>query len=285
MNRDEGRDFFPNALTEEVTVNIIVCVKEIIDPELPPDNFKIDPTRNIGLCPDSVPSVINPFDEQAVEAALRIKDVLGCKITILSLGNHLHREVVKKPLTMGADELILLEDDAYADGDSWSTANALALAINRIGNYDLIICGRQAADWDAGQVGLGIAEILKLPSVTLARKIEVIDGKARVERVIPDGYETIEVVLPALVTVSNELGQPRYAILEKIIESIKKDPTIWKPEDIGVEPRETGSEGRRLKLLKLFQPVREGKCEIIGADSPTEAGTKLANKLREAKLV
>ena len=285
MNRDWERNFFPNPLTEEVIVNIIVCVKEIIDPELPPDNFKIDPTRNIGLCPDSVPSVINPFDEQAMEAALRIKDVLGGKITILSLGNNLHREVVKKPLTMGADELILLEDEAYAGGDSWSTANALALAINKIGNYDLVLCGRQAADWDAGQVGLGIAEILNLPSVTLARKIEVTDGKARVERVTPDGYEIIEVVLPALITVSNELGQPRYAILEKILESVKKEPTIWKPKDIGIEPGRTESKGRQLNLLKLFQPVREGKCEIIGGDTVEEAAVNLTLRLREAKVV
>ena len=161
-------------------MNIIVCVKEIIDPELPPDSFNIDPEKNVPLIPASIPTVISPFDEQAVEAALRIKDSHGGKITILSLGNDLHREVVKKPLAMGADELILLEDAAFIDGDSWSTAKALALAIKKIGDYELILCGRQAADWDAGQVGLGIAEILGLPSVTLARKIEIGDkGKGR----------------------------------------------------------------------------------------------------------
>lgn len=266
-------------------MNIIVCIKEIMDPELPAENFKIDPASNMALWPASVSPVINPFDEQAVEAALRIKDSLGAKITVLSLGNKLHREVVKKPLTMGADELILLEDDAFADGDSWSTANALALAIEKIGDYDLILCGRQAADWDAGQVGLGIAEILKLPSVTLARKIEIIDGKAIVERVIPDGYETMEVILPALVTVSNELGQARYAILERIIESIKITPTIWKPRDIGLEPSETGSKGRWLKTLRVFQPVREGKCEMIGGDTVEEAAVHLALRLREAKVL
>ncbi|GAI54282.1 unnamed protein product, partial [marine sediment metagenome] len=109
---------------------------------------------------------------------------------------------------MGADELILLDDEAFAGGDSWSTAYALAMAIKKIGEYDLIFCGRQAADWDAGQVGSGIAEILGLPSVTLAKKIDITDGKARVERVTADGYEVIEVPLPALITVSNELGEP-----------------------------------------------------------------------------
>jgi electron transfer flavoprotein beta subunit len=266
-------------------VNTIVCTKEILDPEVPPDNFKIDSDRNIAICPASVAQVLNPFDEQAVEAALRIKDVLGGKITVLSLGNDLHREVVKKPLTMGADELILLEDEAYVGGDSWSTANALSLAINKIGNYDLVLCGRQAADWDSGQVGLGIAEILNLPSVTLARKIDVNDGKARVERVTPDGYEIIEVVLPALITVSNELGQPRYPILEKILESVKKEPSIWKPKDIGIEPDRTGSKGRQLHLLKLFQPVREGKCEIIEGDTVEEAAVNLTLRLREATVL
>ena len=101
-----------------------------------------------------------------------MKDVNGGKITIISLGINLQRDVVKKPLSMGADELILLEDPAFVDGDSWSTAYALAAAIRKIGQYDLIFCGRQAADWDSGQVGSGIAEILGLPQVTIAKKIE-----------------------------------------------------------------------------------------------------------------
>ena len=162
---------------------------------------------------------------------------------------------------MGADELVLLEDAAFEGGDSWSTANALATAIKKIGEYDLIFCGRQAADWDAGQVGAGIAEILGIPSVTLAKKAEVADGKAKVERVVTDGYQVIEVGLPALITVSNELGEARYATLKGIMAAAKKQPTIWTPADIGLEPSELGEAGRRSKLLKLFQPIREGKCE------------------------
>lgn len=266
-------------------MNIIVCVKEIVDPEMPPESFNIDPARNIALTPDSLPTVISPFDGQAVEAALRIKDTHGGKVTILSLGYDLHREVVKKPLAMGADELILLEDEVFSEGDSWSVAHALAFGIKKIGDYELILCGRQAADWDAGQVGLGIAEILGLPSVTLARKIETMDGKAKVERVTPDGFEIVEVSLPALITVSNELGEPRYPTAMGIIESLGKQPMIWKPEDIGMDLSETGSRGRRVKLLKLFKPVREGKCEVIGGDTPEEAAVILALRLREAKVL
>jgi electron transfer flavoprotein beta subunit len=159
------------------------------------------------------------------------------------------------------------------------------MAIKKIGEYDLIFCGRQAADWDAGQVGCGIAEILGIPCVTLAKNVEFIDGKAKVERVIPDGYQVIEVTLPAVITVSNELGEARYATLKGIMAAAKKQPTVWKPADIGVNPSEVGAAGRRTKLVKLFQPVKEGKCELIEADSPAEAGAKLAQRLREAKLI
>ena len=244
-------------------MDMIVCIKQVIDPEAPPASFKIDPSGNKVVPPSGVSPVISPFDENAVEAALRIKDAQGGKITAISLGSNLLRDVVKKPLSMGADELILLEDEAFAGGDSWSTAYALAMAIKKIGAYDLIFCGRQAADWDAGQVGLGIAEILGLPSVTLAQKIDVTDSKARVERVTADGYEVIELPLPALITVSNELGEPRYATIRGIMAAKKKEPVIWKPADIGGEPARFGTAGRRTRLLKLFQPVREDKCQII----------------------
>src|SRR5512136_3057335 len=168
-------------------MNIIVCIKQVIDPEAPPSSFKIDPAANKIVPPQGIPPVISTFDEYAVEAALRIKEKVGGKITALSLGINLLRDVVKKPLSMGADDLVLLEDPAFIDGDSWSTAYALAMAIRKIGQYDLILCGRQAADWDSGQVGSGIAEILGLPSVTICRKIDVEGNKAKIERVIPDG--------------------------------------------------------------------------------------------------
>ncbi|MEE9202162.1 MAG: electron transfer flavoprotein subunit beta/FixA family protein, partial [Dehalococcoidia bacterium] len=191
--------------------NMIVCAKQVPDPEAPPGSLKVDSAANKVVLPPSVSPVISPFDEQAVEAALRIKDAQGGTITVITLGNNLQRDVVKKPLSMGADELILLEDPAFEGGDAWSTATALAAAIKKVGDYDLIFCGRQAADWDAGQVGLGLAEMLGLPVVSVAQKVEVMDGKARVERVIPDGYEVVETPTPALITVSNEVGEPRYA--------------------------------------------------------------------------
>ncbi len=266
-------------------MNVIVCCKLVIDPELPPGSYKIDPASNKVVVPAGAYRIISPFEEQAVEAALRIKDAQGGKVTVISVGVDLERDAVKRPLTLGADELILLEDEEFSEGDSWSTAYALAMAIKKIGEYDLIFCGRQAADWDAGQTGSAIAEILGLPSVTVAKKIDIIDSKARVERVLADGYEVIEVALPALITVSNELGEPRYPTLKGIMAAAKKQPAIWKPADIGVAPPQIGAAGRRTKMLKLFQPVREGKCEIIEGESPEEAAVNLALKLREAKIL
>jgi electron transfer flavoprotein beta subunit len=266
-------------------VDMIVCCKQVIDPEAPPATFRVDASANKVLPPPGVPPVISPFDEQAVEAALRIKDAKGGKVTALSMGVNLLRDVVKKPLSMGADELVLLEDPAFAEGDSWSTAYALAMAIKKIGKFDLIFCGRQAADWDSGQVGLGIAEILGLPNISLARKVEITDGKARVERITGDGYEAVEVTLPALITVSSELGAARYPTIKGIMAAKRKEPIVWKPADIGVDATKIGATGRRSKLLKLFQPVREGKCEMISADTPEEAAVLLAMKLREAKVL
>lgn len=266
-------------------MNMIVCAKQVPDPEAPPASFKIDPATNKAVPPPGVPPVISPFDEQAVEAALRIKDAKGGKISVISLGTGLLRDVVKKPLSMGADELILLEDPAFAEGDSWSTAYALAMAIKKIGQFDIIFCGRQAADTDAGQVGSAIAEILGIPQVTVAKKIEVLDGKAKVEKVTADGYDIVEVALPALITVSNELGEPRYATIKGIMAAKRKEPIIWKPTDIGADTAKIGATGRRMKMLKLFQPVREGKVELITGENEEDAAGNLAKKLVEAKLL
>ncbi|MFC2012622.1 electron transfer flavoprotein subunit beta/FixA family protein, partial [Chloroflexota bacterium] len=161
----------------------------------------------------------------------------------------------------------------------------LAMAIKKIGEYDIVFCGRQAADWDNGQVGSGIAEILKLPSVTLAKKIEVSDGKARIERVTSDGYEVVEVSLPALVTVSNELGEARYPTIKGIMTAKRKEPVVWKPADIGVDPSQLGAAGRKAKIVKLFQPVKEGHCEIVEGENEEESAVNLAVKLREVKIL
>jgi len=190
-------------------INTIVCMKQVIDPEAPVSAFKIDAEAKRAIPPKGTPPVLNPFDENALEAALRIKGVDGGKITVVSMGRSLVKPVVKKSLAVGADELVLLEDEAFDSFDSHFTAFMLATAIKKIGEYDLIICGRQAADTDAGQVGAGIAELLGIPSITTTRKLEVADSKMRVERTVLDGYEVIEAPIPVLITVNSEIGELR----------------------------------------------------------------------------
>jgi len=264
-------------------MNIIVCVKQVIDPEAPPASFKIDEVNNKAEM-RGAPPVIDPYGEYAVEAALCLKEAKGGKITIMTLGANLLREVVKKPLAMGADELILLEDEYFFKGDSWSMAYALAMAIRKKGDFDLILCGREASDTNAGQTGPAIAEILGMPCVTLARKIEANDGKLRVERVNSYGYDIIESPLPAVVTVSNEIGQPRYPTIKGIMTAKKIEPVIWKPADISFGSS-TGVNNPRTKLHKLFQPVHEGKCEYILEDTLQETAVNLANRLRESRII
>jgi electron transfer flavoprotein beta subunit len=190
---------------------------------------------------------------------------------------------MKKPLSMGADELVLLQDDAFENSiDSFFTAQLLAAAIRKLGGFDLIICGRQASDWDNAQVPLGVAEILGLSCVSLGKKVEIKDGKVSVERITNDGYEVVEAPLPALVTVSNELGQPRYPTLRGIMAATRKRPTIWTSADLDADASQLEP---RVTLQELFVPVRDQQCEIIEGDDAADAGRQLALKLREAKLI
>jgi electron transfer flavoprotein beta subunit len=260
-------------------MNIIVCVKQVIDPEAPPGNFRVDPTTH-KVEMKGAPPVIDPYGEYAVEAALKLKDSGGGKITVMSLGTSLLREVVKKPLAMGADDLVLIEDTVFTDADTFTTTAALAAAIKKAGDYDLILCGRESSDTNAGQTGAGVAELLGVPCVTLARKIDAAASGLRVERVTSTGYEVIETPLPAVVTVSNEVGEPRYPTIKGIMAAKKKEPLTWKAADIGI-----ALSGRRINLIRLYQPVHEGKCEFIQGENPEETGANLALKLREVKVL
>jgi len=262
-------------------VKIVVCVKVVLDPEAPASLFKVDTAANKVLPPKGTPPVLNPFDENALEAALKIKAAKGATITVVSLGKSLPKPIVRKALAAGADNLTLLEDELFDDLDSYATASILASAVKKNGEYDLILCGREAADTDAGQVGLGLAEILGIPSISLASKIEAEDKKIKVERLAPDGYETVEANLPALVTVSSEVGTLRTASLQNIMAAQKKPLTIWTSKDLGI----TQLPARKTILHKIFQPVREAKCEMVAGATPEEAAANLAARLKQAKVL
>lgn len=262
-------------------LNIVVTVKQVLDPEAPVSTFKIDTEAKRAVPTPGVPPVLNPYDENALEAALRIKDVHHCKVTVISLGVKLAKAVLRKCLAAGADELVLLEDDVFRDLDSYSTALILAVAIKKIGKYDLILTGRLAADTTAGVVGSGIAEMMQIPSVTVAGRIEIAGDGVRVERVVADGCELVEAPLPALVTVSHELGEMRKVSLRELMAAQDKPITTWRCQDLGIESLPM----RRVTPLKLSIPHKETSCEIVEGVSEEEAGAKLALKLRDAKLI
>ena len=263
-------------------LKIVVCVKQVIDPETPVSAFKIDRDAKRVIPAPGIPPVVNGFDENAVEAALRIKEGGDAEIIVVSAGDNFAMDVMKKPLSMGADRMVLVQDEAVDGLDGFATAYTLAEAIKKLGEYDLVLCGRQASDWDNALVPLGIAEMLGLPCITMAQKIEVTDGGVVVERAMSDGYEVVEASLPALVTVSNELGEPRYPTLRGIMTASRKTPDIWSASDLGLDRARLAPS---LELADLFVPVSDRQCEFIEGEDEADTGRQLALRLREEKLI
>jgi electron transfer flavoprotein beta subunit len=270
---------------KEEAVDIIVTLKQVPDPEAPKESFRIDAEAKRILNPANVDPVINGFDENAIEAALQIKEAVGGKVTAVCMGVEGATRALKQALAMGADDAVLLCDAAFADADAASTAYVLAEAIKKIGTYDLILCGRQASDWDQAQVPSGIAEFLDLPSVASVQKVVAQDSGVRVERILEDGYEIIDMPTPCLVTVSNEANSPRYPTLKGIMAAGKKKIPVWNVAELGVDASQVGHAGTLTTVTKLYIPKFESACEFIEADTPEEMGEKLALRLRELKLI
>ena len=254
-------------------LRIIVCAKEIPDPEAPLSDVSVD-VENKEVIVDA-PQVISPFDENALEAALRIKEDMDAKITVFSMGRKVSDTVLRKTLAAGADELILLQDEAFEKLDSNSIACVLADAIKKIGEYDLVLTGRQAGDWDSGQVGLILGEMLALPCISLARHIKIEDGSVVVKKAIPEGYELVRAKMPALVTVSNEVGELRYISRSKMMKMLKTARSIpsWSSEDFGV----TLETLEKMGIMALSSPPDMGRdCQFIEG-TPDEQAEKLAD--------
>lgn len=267
-------------------MNIIVCVKQIPDPETPAASFKVDEAAKKVIPAQGIAPVVNPYDPQATEAALRLKEAAGDgKVTVVSLGPESARDAIKHALAMGADEGVLLNDPSFEGIDNFQTAVALAKAIEKLGPVDLILMGRAAADWDMGVVPAGVGQLLGIPVVTVAKAIERTANGVKVERVLDDGFQTVEVGLPAIVSFSNEFGEPRYPQLRQIMLAAKKTVQVWNAADIGLSGGETGEANRWLALEALYVPKVESNVEIIEGDSPEDKARNLAQKLRAAKLV
>lgn len=267
-------------------MHILVCIKGIIDPDIPIALFDVDEEAKTPAPLFGVRTLMSPFDKQAIEGALRIRDALGeVKITVLCIGPDSNRTIVKEGLALGADEAYLLTDPLFEIADSFTTARTLAAAITRIGDVDLVLTGRQAADWDSGVVGSGIAELLDVPAITLAASIEIDDHTVRVRRALVDGAETVEAPLPALVTVAHEMGTARKASLRETMRAARKPVTVWSASDIGLSADEIGDHGRRAVTERLYIPPCDVKCEFITGETPAVAASALIARLQEEKLL
>jgi electron transfer flavoprotein beta subunit len=261
-------------------LNIAVCIKVVPDPEAPASTFKIAADNRHVLPAPGVPPVLNPYDENALEAALKIKDGQATRITAISAGKTVPRAVIKKALAVGADDLVLIEDEALADADGFFTALVLTAAVRKLGGFDLIFTGRMASDTNAGQVGLGVAQMLGMAAVCVARKVAVTEKTVSIERVLADGYESVGAPLPCLVTVSHESGELRMASVKSLMEAQKQPVTLWGLADLsGITPFS------RQALFRLYVPEREIKYEEVPGDTPEAAGANLAVKLREVGLI
>ena len=259
-------------------MKIIVCAKQIPDPEAPFSNVSVNVEKKEVIV--DAPDVISPYDENALEAAIRIKEEMGGKITVLSMGKKVSDTVLRKSIAAGADSLILLEDPAFEKIESSSVAYVLSSAIKKIGEYDLILTGRQAGDWDSGQVGLILAELLGIPSISLARSIKIKNNSVIVEKSIPVGYEVVEAGLPALVTVSNEVGELRYVARSKMLGLLRRPMAIpkWGTKDL-IANVETL---RKLQLVEISPPPNMRRnCLFVEGASPQEKADKLASVLTE----
>jgi len=259
----------------------IVCIKEIPDPEGPSSAFEIhSDTKKV--VPVGIPPVINPFDQNALEAAVRLKDRLGGKVIALNMADRPATPVLKRALSVGVDEMIVLQDLAFKDLTSQSTAEVLSAGIKKIGSYDLVLTGRQSADWDFGQVGLLIAEILRIPAINLAQAVELREDNVVVEKLRRVGHEVVMAPLPALVTVSSEVGDLRLPTLKAIQDVRKKPVTVWSAADLGIEASALNT--RNIKSL-TGPPSRARTCLRIEGSTPQEKGANLALQLRQEKVI
>ena len=257
-------------------MHTVVCIKQVPDTT----NVKINPETNT-LVREGVQSIVNPFDTYAIEEAIRIKEKVGGKVTALTMGPPQAEAVLRDAISLGADAGILLSDRAFAGSDTWVTGYTLAAALKKIGDFDLVLCGKQASDGDTAQVGPGIAAHLDLPQVTYVRRIHEIDAKHVVaERLLENGTETVDAPFPCLLTVVKEINEPRLPSLRGKMNAKKAELTRWTAADLGCDPNKLGLAGSPTKVVRIFSPPPRGGGEMLTGE-PEEMARKLAEKLKD----
>lgn len=261
-------------------MNIIVFVKQVPDT----DDVKVDPKTG-NLQREGVKSMMNPPDAHAVEEAIRLKEKHGGKVTAVSMGPPQADDVLKKSLAMGCDESALLCDRPLGGADTLATGYTLAQAVEKIGEYDLILCGKHAVDAETAQTGPIVAEFLGIPQVTMVSSIEMEDGRAICTRLLPDRLETVSVALPALITVSPEINKPRYATPINIMKALKKPRHVWNAQDLQCDPERIGIPGSPTSTIKLFEAPKRNLETHYFKGSAEEIAVQIADVLESEKVL
>ncbi len=263
-------------------MNIVVCIKQILDPEIHPRDFQVDRASKKAV-QGAAPLVINPYDENAIEVALQMKGrVKEGLVTALTLGGETSDKALRRALGMGCDEAILIKDPHFEDLDTFGIAKILAKGIKKLGNIDLVVCGRQAGDWDMGQVGYLLAEELSFRCVSAVYNLEPKDGLLSVNRGIEKGMEILEAKMPLLAIVTNHNSNlPRYPSVKRVTMAGRKKLPVWSAQDLEI----TAPIARLVTVEDLAVPNYDRQVEIIDGDDGPEKGTKFVQKLLEMKLI
>ncbi len=258
-------------------MKILVFIKQVPNTT----DVKIDPVTNT-LKREGVDSIINPFDMYAIEEAIRVKEKLGdAEVIAVSMGPQQAVEALKEAISMGCDRAILISDRKFAGSDTWATSYTLSQAAKKIGDYTIIFCGKQASDGDTAQVGPGISMHLDIPQVTYVKKIEKITvSSAVVERMTEEGYDIVEVPLPAVLTVVKEINEPRLPSLKGKMRAKKAEIPVWTAEDIGCDEKMIGLDGSPTRVVKIFTPPPRGGGRLLEGD-PAETAKELAGLIKK----
>ncbi len=256
-------------------MDIVVFIKQVPDAR----DVHLDPETNT-LAREGVKSIMNPYDQHALEEAVCLKEAYGGKVTAVTMGPPQAEEMLREAVSVGADEVVLVSDRAFAGADTWATAYTLERALKKIGNYDLILCGKQAIDGDTAQVGPGIASRLGIPYITCIQKVRSVDEKGIIaERMMDDGYDVVAADFPVLLTVVKDINKPRVPSLKGKMKAKKAVVQVLSAEQIDADPSCIGLRGSPTQVVKVFPPEARGGRSVFEG-TLDEQLDQLAEKLK-----
>lgn len=262
-------------------MNILVCIKQVPDNAVVP---MLDPATN-RVVKEGVETMVSPFDQNAIEAALQLVDANGGEVSVMTMGDESCKNALKIGLAMGAESAYLAHDPAFEGSDTWATSYILAKAIQSVGTFDLILCGKQAIDGDNAQVGAGIAEQLGIPQVTYVDQIkEMTADSITVKRACPAGEEIVQATLPALLTCEKSLNEPRYPTLKRTRKANRTEIPVLDCAAIGVDAAKVGASGSPSVIQKLYTPAPRQSGEMLKGEAQ-EIGTLAVQKIIALKVI